>query len=87
VFVRVSPYFRRSYAIAGNNCRRTIHRFDSANSASICDVFFANPRYRRRDNVELSRLMRPAVAKAAATVTECPMSATTEMRLSQVGDH
>ncbi|AXM33081.1 hypothetical protein BRN52_16620 [Xanthomonas oryzae pv. oryzae] len=35
---------RQHYPLAGSKCRRTIHRFDSANNVCTCAVFLARPR-------------------------------------------
>ena len=41
-----APFARceRIHPLTSSNCRRAIHRFDSANSVTICAVFFAKPR-------------------------------------------
>lgn len=36
VIRREFPSFRRSYPVAGNNCRHAVHRFDDANTVSTC---------------------------------------------------
>ena len=41
---RYSLRCRRTHSWTPSSWRRAIHRFDSANSVTICAVFFANPR-------------------------------------------
>ena len=37
------PYYRRTYPALDSKCRRAIHRFDRANSVTICAVFLTKP--------------------------------------------
>ena len=40
------PHYRRTSPALASKCRRAIHRFDRANSVTICAAFLANPRKR-----------------------------------------
>lgn len=51
---RFFPRYRRTSPAAVSNCRRTIHRFDSANSVVSCAVFLAKPRKRGFHIIELA---------------------------------